>query len=47
MKWRVPDQEVDQRRLGKRLCKKDCQAHKLNMDDAMDRSRWKKLLKDG
>jgi len=22
MKWRVPDQEVDQRRLGKRLSKK-------------------------
>jgi len=22
MKWRVPDQEVDQRKLGQRLCKK-------------------------
>ena len=41
------DQEVDQRGLGERLCKKICQARKLNRDDAMDRSRWKKLIKDG
>ena len=46
MKWRVPDQEVDERR-GQRWCKKDCQAHKLNRDDAMDHSRWRKLTKDG
>jgi len=25
---------------------KDHQAHKLNKEDAMDRSRWKKLIKD-
>jgi len=32
------DSEVDQRKLGKRLCKKDCQARKLNREYAMDRS---------
>jgi len=26
---------------------KDCQACKLNKEDAMDRSRWRKLIKDG
>ena len=25
---------------------KDCQAHKLNKEDAVDRSRWRKLIKD-
>jgi len=25
----------------------DCQAHKLNREDAMDHSRWKKLIKVG
>jgi len=38
MKWRVPDQEVHQRGLG---------AGKMNRDDAMDHSRWRKLIKDG
>ena len=46
MKWKVPDQEVDQRGLGERLYKKDCQAYKLNGGDAMDRSRWRKQIKD-
>jgi len=31
--------------LGERLCK-DCQACTLNRDDAMDYSRWRKLIKD-
>jgi len=44
--WRVPDQEVDQRGLGE-VVQRDCQACKLNREDAMDRSRWKKLIKDG
>jgi len=43
MRWRAPDQEVDQRGHGKRLC----QAHNLNKEDAMDRGRWKKLIKIG
>jgi len=37
----VPDQEVDQRKLGQRLCKKDCQAGELNGEDSMDRNRWR------
>jgi len=36
-----------QRGHGKRLCKKDCQARNLNKEDAMDRGRWKKLIKTG
>jgi len=47
MKWRVPDQEVDQRAVGHRLCKKNCQACKLNREDAMDHGKWRKLIKDG
>jgi len=46
MKLRVPGQKVDQRKLGERLWKKDCQAHNLNREDAMDRSRWRKQLRD-
>jgi len=42
MRWRAPDQEADQRGHGKRLCKKI-----LNKEDAMDRGRWKKLIKTG
>jgi len=44
MRWRDPDQEVDQR-IWREVVQKDCQARKFNMDDAMDRSRWKKLMK--
>jgi len=29
------------------VVQKDCQARKLNKEDAMDRSRWRKLIKDG
>jgi len=42
----VPGQEVDQRKLGERLWKKDCQAHKLNREDAMDHIRWMKQITD-
>jgi len=28
------------------VVKEDCQAHKLNTDDTMDRSKWRKLIKD-
>jgi len=41
----VPDQEVDQRKLGQRLYK-DCQARKLNGQDVMYRSRWRMQIKD-
>jgi len=33
-------------KLGDRLWKKDCQAHKLNREDAMDHSRWRKQIMD-
>jgi len=29
------------------VVQKDCQASNLNREDAMDRGRWKKLLKTG
>jgi len=48
MKWRVSDQEVDQRKLGERLWK-DCQMLGLNREDAiiaMDCSRWMKQIRD-
>jgi len=31
----------------KEVVKKDCQARNLNREDAMDRGRWKKLIKIG
>jgi len=46
MRWRAPDQEVDQR-TWREVVQKDCQARELNRKDAMDHSRWKKLIKDG
>jgi len=46
MKWRVQDQEMDQRGLGE-VVQKDCQAHKLNREDAVGCSRCRKLIKDG
>jgi len=46
MKWRVPGQEVDQRKLGQRLWKKDCQARKLNREDAIDHNRCRKQIRD-
>ena len=33
------------KRTWKEVVQKDCQARKLNREDAMDRGRWKKLLK--
>jgi len=47
MRWRAPDEEVDQRGHGEMLCKKICQACNLNREDAVDRGRWKKLVKIG
>ena len=35
------------KRTRREVAQKDCQAHKLNREDAMDRSRWKKLIKIG
>jgi len=34
------------KRTWRKVVERDCQAHKLNKEDAMDRSRWRKLIKD-
>ena len=34
------------KRTWKEVVKEDCQARKLNPEDAMDRSKWRKLMKD-
>ena len=34
------------KRTWREVVEKDCQAHKLNKADAMDRIRWRKLIKD-
>jgi len=33
------------KRTWKEVVQKDCQARNLNKEDAMDRGRWKKLIK--
>jgi len=35
------------KRTWRGVVQKDCQACKLNREDAMDHSRWMKLIKDG
>jgi len=35
------------KRTWREVVQKDCQAHNLNREDAMDRGRWKKLIKTG
>jgi len=34
------------KRTWREVVEKDCQAHKLNTEEAMDRSKWRKLIKD-
>jgi len=34
-------------RTWREVVQKDCQARNLNKEDAMDRGRWKKLIKTG
>jgi len=34
------------KRTWREVVEKDCQVHKLNKKDVMDRSRWRKLIKD-
>jgi len=43
--WKVPGQEVDQRKLGQ-IVEKDCQAHVLNRQDSVDCIRWMKQIRD-
>jgi len=45
MKFRVPDLEVDQK-TWREIVENDCQAHKLNREDAMDCKRWRKQIRD-
>jgi len=35
------------KRTWKEVAQKDCQAHKLNRENAMNHNKWKKLIKDG
>jgi len=39
-------QEGKPERTWREVVQKNCQARKLNREDAMDRSRWRKLIKD-
>ena len=32
--------------LGKEVVREDCQARKLNKEDAMDRCKWRKMIKE-
>ena len=34
------------KRTWREVVEKDCQARKLNKEDAVDRSKWRKLIKD-
>jgi len=34
------------KKLGETVEKKDCQARKLNREDAMDHNRWRKQIRD-
>jgi len=34
------------KRTWREVVEKDCQERKLNKEDAIDRSRWRKLIKD-
>ena len=34
------------KRNWREVVKEDCQAHKLNKEDVMDHSKWRKLIKD-
>ena len=45
MKQRIPEQGGRLKRTRREVVEKDCQARKLNKEDAMDRSRWRKLIK--
>jgi len=44
MEYEVEDPRP--KRTCREVVKEDCQARKLNKEDAMDRSKWRKLIKD-
>ena len=35
------------KRTCREVVREDCQARKLNKEDAMDRCKWRKMIKDG
>ena len=45
MKFRVQDQEEDQRGPGE-VVREDCQARKMNKEDAMDHCKWRKMIRN-
>jgi len=49
MEYEVEDSRPRGRpkRTWKEVVQKDCQANNWNIEDAMDRGRWKKLIKIG
>ena len=46
MKLRIQDQGEDQRGPGKRLFERTVKARKLNKEDAVDRCKWRKVIKE-
>jgi len=48
MEYEVEDPRPRERpkRTGREIVKEDCQARKLNTEDAMECSKWRKLIKD-
>jgi len=45
MKLRVQGQEVDERKR-REIVEEDCQARKLNREDAINCNRWRKQIRD-
>jgi len=48
MEYEVKDPRPRERpkRIWREVAEKDCQARKLNKEDAVDRNKWRKLIKD-
>jgi len=46
MKWQGPRPRGRPKRTLREVVKEDCQALKLNKEDAVDRCRWRKMIKD-
>ena len=42
----VPRPRGRSKRTWREVVKEDCQAHKMNTEDAIDGSKWRKLIKD-
>ena len=44
MEYEVEDSRP--KKTWKEVVREDCQAHKLNEEDAMDRCKWRKMIKE-